>query len=371
MAANNTLTVSDARALQFLSDNDELEPTDVLDAFNLIPDGSGLAVDAQAEGGVYLGGPFGRHFTLGLSAQGRGYGGGIISKDAVALLRDGNATRQDFDISDTQGATLGSLEAGVHALLRFGPIGSEDGALLTLGLGGRKLWPQVYGHVQSQINTGVHVTGDSIAANIGIDVIRMDDVEFGLNGRGSGLAGDFLMRIEWPTSGFALEAMVANVGTVTIDSLIHEQWIFNVDATSLTDVLDALDAEPATAEIDLPDFVLTTADTSVTVTLPRIVRFGASAWANRILQIDVGATLPVRNVFDVPLSFDLGTTWRFIRTLPLHAGLIVDARHGVGYTGGLGIESRNFLFRAYGGSLGGFFRNARGAGGRFELGFFF
>ena len=107
------------------------------------------------------------------------------------------------------------------------------------------------------------------------------------------------------------------------------------------------------------------------VTLPRIVRFSASAWANRILQLDVSTTLPVTGDFESPLTVDLGSTWRFSRTLPIRFGLMYGVNQGLGYTGGIAVEGRNFLLRLAAGSLGGFVKNATGTAVRFEWGFFF
>src|SRR3989304_1439171 len=73
---NNTLNLADARAAIYLADNDSLLAGDVLDILGLIPDGKGLKGSALGAGGFYLGGPFGSHFSLGLSAPARGYGGG-------------------------------------------------------------------------------------------------------------------------------------------------------------------------------------------------------------------------------------------------------------------------------------------------------
>ena len=107
------------------------------------------------------------------------------------------------------------------------------------------------------------------------------------------------------------------------------------------------------------------------VTLPRLVRFTASSWANRILQIDLSATMPVTGDFESPLGVDIGTTWRFIRTLPLRAGVVLGGSQGIGYTGGIAIEGRNMFLQIAAQSLGGFLKSATGAGARLELGLFF
>jgi hypothetical protein len=109
----------------------------------------------------------------------------------------------------------------------------------------------------------------------------------------------------------------------------------------------------------------------VKLTLPRTIRFTASAWASRILQIDVSATAPITGDFAAPLAVDLGTTWRFVRVLPIRAGLVLGGRQGIGYTGGFAVEGRTMFFELMGQTLGGLFDKATGTGGRMELGFFF
>ena len=141
------------------------------------------------------------------------------------------------------------------------------------------------------------------------------------------------------------------------------------------EVLDSLDAFPESLYPDSTDVQFKEFAVSDTVdmeiTLPRIVRFSGSAWANRILQLDLSATLPVTGDFAAPLTVDLGTTWRFSRTIPIRLGMVFGGDQGVGYTGGIAVEGRNFLMRFAGGSLGGFIKNATGLAGRFEWGFFF
>jgi len=126
----------------------------------------------------------------------------------------------------------------------------------------------------------------------------------------------------------------------------------------VVDVLDTLDLQ-----------IQDTA--AVEVTLPRLVRVAASAWANRILQLDLAATMPITGEFASPLSVDVGTTWRLVNAIPLRLGLVLGGHQGVGYNAGFAVEGRSFLFRVAGESLGGLFREATGAGGRFELGVFF
>lgn len=388
---NNAMNFKDAGALMFLSDEeknpDGLLYGDLLDLLGLIPRGSGLAVNAQAESGLYLGGPFGRRFSLGFTVQARAYGGANLDDDFVALLRDGNEARQDFTLGDSRFDVLASSEIGAHALIRTGPMGTVDGAYLTFGLGGRYVIPHFYARGASTIENGgvITVSGDSVAANVALEkavaitgsIGGWGDFEFAdlINRKGSGIATDFLVRIVWPTSGLSFEAMVANVGKITVRHVEHADWTYKVNTTVLSEVLDSLDAFPESlypdsTDIQFRDFaVRDTVD--LDVTLPRLVRFTGSAWANRILQLDVSATLPVTGDFAAPLTVDLGSTWRFSRTIPIRLGLVFGGNQGLGYTGGIAIEGRHFLMRVAGGSLGGFAKNATGLAGRFEWGFFF
>lgn len=390
---NNALNFKDIGALRFLNDEannpDGLLYGDYLDVLGLIPRGSGLAASAQSEGGLYVGGPFGRHFSLGITAQVRAYGGTKLDDDFVSLLRDGNADRQDFSLGESRVDVLASSEIGAHALIRTGPITSVDGAYVTLGLGGRYLIPHFYARGQSRIQNGglIRVGGDGVTANVALEKAvaisgslgGWEDFEFGdlINRKGSGVAGDFLVRMVWPTSGFSLEAMVANVGKVTVRNVEVANWDFDVATTNLQEVLDSLDEFPdalfpddSLEGVQFKDFAVQ--DTSdLDVTLPRIVRFSGSTWANRILQLDVSATLPVSGDFAAPLTVDLGSTWRFSKTIPIRLGMKFGGNQGLGYTGGIAVEGRNFLMRFAAGSLGGFIKNATGLVGRFEWGFFF
>jgi hypothetical protein len=366
---NNALSVKDVRALVFLEEQGALEVSDVVNALGLVPTGSGLQADIEAEAGASLGGPFGRHLSIGFTGMGRAYGGVDVDDAAVSLLRDGTANRQDFPIGTTQGYALATLEVGAHAILRFGPIGSGDGAILSLGGGARVVRPLFYGRGASQLDSRLLVSPDSVGARVGVDLAFTPDPTITFD-RGSGVVGDFLLRLDWPNQGFALEAMLINVGTVTIQDVERSAWSFDVASSTLAEVVDSLDADPATPGFDLRE--RTIADTTaLAVTLPRTLRLTATAWANRILQLDATASIPLGGDFHAPLAVDLVSTWRFVRVLPLRAGLVFGGRQGIGYTAGLGIEGRNFLFRASAASLGGFLQDARGAAGRVELGFFF
>lgn len=368
---NNVLNLADVGALQFINDSAPggLTKGDLVDVINLIPEGKGIKGSGRGEGGAYLGGPFGSHFGLALSGQIRGYGTGQVNDSLVAFLREGNLNRQDFNFGSSGGKAVVTAEVGAHAVLRFGPLGSEDGVNLSLGIGGRYMRPVAY--YAAQGSGTIRVTADSVRANnVMLSTARTPFDTGGLFTRidstvshsKSKLATDLLLRLTWPTSGFALEAMVANVGgtVLSVHRVETKSQTLNVQTANIQDVKDALDTVPTITD---------TVD--VAVKLPRIVRFTASSWANRILQIDVSATLPIRGDFQTPLAVDVGTTWRFVRTFPLRAGVVLGGDQGIGFTGGVAIEGRNMFLQLMGQSLGGLFRSATGVGARLELGTFF
>jgi hypothetical protein len=90
-----------------------------------------------------------------------------------------------------------------------------------------------------------------------------------------------------------------------------------------------------------------------------------------MLQLDAIVSLPITGDFQTPLTVEFGSTWRFVRTIPLRAGLVFGRTQGLGYSAGFGIEGRNMLLRVSAQSLGGFMRNARGAGVQVAFGTFF
>jgi hypothetical protein len=382
---NNALNAEDLGAILFLADSTKnpggLLVSDAIDIVGLVPQGQGFRGSLSGEGGAYLGGPFGRHLSIGFSGQGRAYGSGFLDDTFVALARDGNGATQQFSLGRSGGAVLATAEAGAHAIIRLGPLGSPDGVQLALGFGGRMVKPLFFGRASSLLANGgtITVTGTTVAADVQVQVAqtRIDTLEidpttadtsrpFSFSRfrkfKGDGIAGDFLVRLEWPTSGLALEAVVANLGNVTVNDVETKTWRLNVATTSLGTVKDSLNSSDSLAVKDT---------VNLEVTLPRIVRFTASAWANRILQIDLSTTMRVTGDFETPLAVDIGTTWRFIRTLPLRVGMSIGGVEGIGFSGGLAIEGRNMFFQLGGQSLGGFMRNAKGAGARLELGLFF
>lgn len=361
---NNTLNASDLGAIIFLNDRDSVTISTVVDAMGLIPRGGGLKAFGQGEGGFYLGGPFGGHLSIGFQGRATGYGAFQLDDGAVSLLRDGNGLRTDFSLGSTKAIGLGTAEAGGHAIIRLGPMGSVDGVKVNLGFGVRFIRAAAFARFRSLLANGgtVKVSGDTITANISVESAVTSDPLQTLKDGPNGLATDFLLRLEWPTSGLALEALVANIGSVDVAHVEIQTAGLNVNSPRLQDVVDA---------VDTVGFTVRDSNATVNLKLPRVVRFGASAWANRILQIDMSTTLPVTGDFESPLAVDIGTTWRFIRTLPLRVGMSIGGTEGIGFSGGLAIEGRNMFFQVAGQSLGGFMKNAKGAGARLEIGLFF
>lgn len=360
-ASNNALSADDIRALIFLENQDSLLISDILNTIGLIPLGKDALLDAQAEGGVYLGGPLGRRLSLGLSYQGRGYGSFAVARELVSLLTEGNAVQQQFSVGDTKAGGLGTQEIGAHAMAHLGPLGSADGVHVSVGVGGRYLLPIIYAEERSLLEDAqVLVGGQQVSANVDIQVSRTPNVQFA--GRGSGIATDYLLRLDWPTSGAHFEALVGNIGKVTVDQVERRRMTFNVNSTDIQEIADS---------VDVVEFAVQDTVDGLSVTLPRFVRISAGTWANRILQLDMSATVPLGGAFEIPLAVDLWSTWRFAPTIPLRLGLVLGGSTGIGYTAGIGVESRNLLFQLMGGSFGGLIGDAKGLAARFELGVFF
>jgi hypothetical protein len=393
LVANNTLDLNDIGAIVFLADKDSLGFGEAIDISGLIPRGSGLNGVAEAMARAHIGGPLGGMFALGFSAGVSGFGSFDVDDRAVALFRDGNATQEGFTLGETRGSALAVAEYGVHATLRLGG-GARDAARVTLGFGGRILKPLYYASGASVLPDGGSVlisnatsTVPNIAAQLQFEGFNTPEIVGGsvsdyLN-QGSGFAADVLARIEWPSSGFAAEVMVANIGNVDIDLVERRRTNIDVTGGTFNDVYDILQGDSVDAlgntvfdsqgdpfKVDTLGFDIQDS-VALSIDLPRVVRVTASAWANSILQIDVSATAPVTGEFETPLGVDVGTTWRFLRTIPFRFGVMMGGDQGIGFTGGLAIEGRNFLLQFSGGCLGGLFSKAMGGGGRFEFGFFF
>ena len=278
---NSVLNFADAGALTFLDDNDEILPGDIIDIIGLIPAGKGVRVAGQAEGGFYLGGPFGRHFSLGFSAQTRAYGSGLISDELAGLVRDGNLTQSQFDIAGSGGIGLATAELGAHTVLRFGPLGTEDGMHLSLGIGGRLVRAGAYGQVRPQVgsSTVFRAGADSIVADLAFEMFEtpinaVDDFFDNFNSAPSSVVGDFLIRMDWPTNGFSFEAMFANLGSVTVSNVERST------AGLIVATADPLFSGELADSIDAMDFVFIDS-VDVDVKLPQIIRFSAGAWGKR------------------------------------------------------------------------------------------
>lgn len=376
-AANNALNFRDIGAVTFLTDRSAFQLGDAIDLFTLVPPGDGLRADGQADGLAYLGLSLGHALTVGVSAGVRSYNSLHVDEEAIRLLRDGNANSQEFSLGESNWTSLVTADAGVHGVIRFGPTGGPDGVHIMTGFGLRLVRPALLVQGRSSVAGGgrFRVGPDSVSSNLGFEVFSTVDFDSSgsyvfdqftdrLNGQmGSGsLLADLLLRLEWPTSGVALEGMLLNVGSpLTLDRVSRRADTLLVQAASIDSLRVAYDS----LNFDVRD------STSVTVTLPRIWRVGASAWANAVLQLDVAASGTLAGDVRNALAVDLGTTWRFLRHLPLRAGVILGGNQGIGYTGGVAIEARNFLLRVSGQTLGGLFETATGAGGRLDFGFFF
>lgn len=368
---NNAFNLEDIGAITYLDSDDEVRVGDVIDALSLIPQGQGLLGTGQAEAGAYLGLSLGSRFMLGISAFGRGYGSFQVDDDAVALLRDGNGARQDFTLGQSHASFVSTGDLGAHAVIR---AGSSNSLQLAVGFGLRLVRPALYFDARSLIDNGgtIRATGDSLSANLAVEIlstVNEDDAfsDFKDRIRGtidgtSGLLGDVLIRAEWPSSGVALEAMIINVGSsIEFTQVSRRTDSLDVQTTSLDSLRESFDD----LDFDVRDSV------SRAVTLPRVTRLAASVWANSILQLDLAASGSLGGDLDMPFQVDIGSTVRLVRHIPLRAGLVLGGRQNLGFSGGIGIESRNFLFQLSGQSLGGFMREATGLGGRLDFGFFF
>ena len=358
---NNSVNLKDIGALLLLGKHDSINAGTVVDALGLVPRGEGLLGLAGGDGGVYLGTQWGGHLTLGFSAGAQGYGSFFVDDSAVALLRDGNGgAQQTFPVGQTHGAALGTAEGGAHAMIRFGAVGDEAGWRLIVGAGARYLRPLYYARSGSAIGpaSAIRLTGDSIAAAVRLTTEQAVDPP---NVKGSGLVGDFLLRFELPEPGLALEAMLVNVGTVKLQKVEQRLATFNVSTTSFTVVKDSLDK----SKFRVQD------TTAVTLQMPQQLRLALNAWVLPVLQIDAAYTTRVTGDFAAPAMFEMGATFRLLSWLPLRAGIVSAGDLGTGVTGGIAFETRALYLHVDGASLGGAFAQARGAGGRFEFGFFF
>jgi hypothetical protein len=234
-----------------------------------------------------------------------------------------------------------------------------------VGLGARYLKPLAYARGGSAIANGgtIRLTGDSIAAHVSAQsqftTVASEDNP--LNVKGSGLASDFLLRLELPRPGIAIEAMLANVGTVKIQGVERRLATFNVATTTLREVKDSLD----TVEFRVQD------TTEVTVTLPRVLRVAASAWLLPMLQLDASYTAAVTGDFVAPAVLEAGATLRLLRWFPLRVGIVRAGDYGNGFTGGFGIETRVLYLDVTGSAFGDAPKTVRGGGGRIEFGLFF
>jgi hypothetical protein len=387
---NNSVNFSDIGALTFLNKKDSLGPANGIDALGLVPAGKGLLGFLQGGGSFNLGGPFGRHVGLGLSAGGHAYSSFRLDDNTVALLRDGNGARQDFSIGTSGGAALATAEAGGHLVMRFGATGDQAGWRFIAGVGARYLKPLAYARGGSVLPGGgtIRLTGDSIAITSQVESQYTYQSQDGpMKVKGSGVATDLLFRFEMPRPGVAFEVSLANLGSVKIQGVERRRAnISGVHAASIKELRDILMFRDTTISprqgnpgLDTSvtwklkkQYDFNVVDTSqVTVTLPRVLRFAASTWILPMLQLDAAYTASVTGDFAAPAMLEAGATLRLLRWIPLRVGVISAGAYGTGLTGGFGIETRVFYLDLSGATLGGGFKTGRGAGANVEFGFFF
>lgn len=358
---NNSLGLNDLGAILLLAERDSLRPTDALDALGLVPRGDGLTGYGTGEVRLRLGLPVGRRVTVGVGLQGRGYGSFRIDDDAVALLRDGNATRSEFTLGRTRGDGLVTAEAGVHAV--WGAAHSDDRSSprLILGAGVRYVEPLFYGRALSVLEDvdPILVSGDSVRAHITLATARSPSVG---STHGSGWLGDLMARLEWPSPGVAFEAMLQDLGWVSLDRLVLRSQEVDLATTRLDDVVDVVDS-----------LSLTVRDTvTADVSPPALVGFTASVWSWAPVQFDGRLLVPVGGDFDRPPPIaELLATWRPLRRLPLRSGVRLGGRGGVGVRLGLGWEAARFYVRGSAVSTGGFAGGARGVAAGLDVGLWF
>jgi hypothetical protein len=387
---NNSVNFQDIGALKFLSDKDSLGPANGIDALGLVPAGKGLLGLLQGGASFHLGGPFGRHVGVGLSAGAHAYSSFRLDDNTVALLRDGNGARQDFSIGTSGGAALGTAEVGGHLILRFGATGNQPGTRFIAGIGARFLRPLAYARGGSVLPSGgtIRITGDSIALNSQVESdFTYQAQDSPMKVKGSGMATDLLFRFEMPRPGVAFEVSLANLGSVKIQGVERRRAnISGVHAASIKELRDILMRRDTTISprqsgpgLDTsvtwklkPQYDFNVLDTTqVTVTLPRVLRLAASTWILPMLQLDAAYTASVTGDFAAPATFEAGATLRLLRSIPLRVGIINAGDYGTGLTGGFGFETRVFYFDLTGATLGGGFKTGRGAGANLEFGFFF
>jgi hypothetical protein len=395
---NNSINASDIGALWLLTgqglgvvSRDSLRNEDIINAFGLVPTGKGLLGFVQGGGAVHLGGPFGHHFALGFTGEGRAYSSFRLDDNIVALLRDGNGTRQNFSLGASGGAALATAEGGVHAVLRFGATADNDpGLRIIMGVGARYLKPLAFGRGGSALGDAgiIRLTGDSIAINTQVESEFTYQTQDSLmNVKGSGMAMDYLLRFELPRPGLAFEMSLSNAGSVKIQGVERRRAnISGVRAASIKELRDILMYTDTTIAprqsgtgLDTtvtrklkPQYDFQVRDTTeVTVTLPRVLRLAASAWVLPMLQLDASYTGAVSGDFTAPAIIEAGATLRLLRWLPLRVGIVRAGDYGNGFTAGFGIETRVLYLDVSGGFYGSAPKTATGGGARVEFGFFF
>lgn len=355
-ARNNALNLDDVGALIFLSDRDSLRVADAMDALGLVPAGVGLEGAGEGSGGVHLGWRARPRLTVGLSARAHAYGAFQLDDDAVALLRDGNGARSEFSLGRTRGTLLGVVEVGVHGVLRVRRR-EAAGPVVDVGAGLRHVSPAYLVRTRTLLENGgvVRITGDSVRASVLLETGETPDAFPG----GSGVLADGLIRAVWPEDRFALEAMLLNVGGVSVEGVERRRLSLELATTRLDTVVETVDA----LALEVRD------TTSVSADPPAVLALTVSTSRLPGFQLDARLTAPLAGEFErPPPEMELLGTLRPFRWLPVWAGVGVGGHRGVGYTAGAGVEKRRFFVRTSFSTFGGFLGSARGLAGRLAIG---
>lgn len=356
---NSALALDELGAILLLAERDSLRPGDALDALGLAPQGRALAGYGDGGAGLRAGLPLGRRLTVGVSLQGRGYGSFRVDEDAVALLRDGNASRSEFMVGESRGDGLAAAEVGAHAVLRPAGIRGPGGARVAIGAGVRLVRPLYYARFLSLLEdrSRVLVSADSVRARVSVASDRTPSV----GGRGAGALADLMARFEWPNRGVAVEASVRDLGGVNVDGLVRRREDVDISTTRLDTVVDVVES------LSFP----VTDTVSASVSPPAMVAVTTSVWSGLPVQLDGRILLPVGGDFERPPPVgEVAATWRH-GSLPVRTGVRVGGLSGFGMRLGSGWESDAFFVRASAITSGGIGGAARGVAANLEAGVWF
>ena len=354
---NSALDLDDVAAILFLAERDSLRPVDALDAVGLVPRGDGLTGYGDGGARLRMGLPVAERWTVGVGLQGRAYGSFRLDDDAVALLRDGNAVRQEFSLGRTRGDALLTGELGVHAVWRPEGVRGPGGSRLLVGAGLRYVEPLYYGRVVSVLEDrgAILLSPDSVRARVSVASATTPRV----GPQGSGVLGDLLACLEWPDRDLAVEASLRDVGRIELDGLVRRREDVDVATTRLDTVADMLESLSFAVRDTVPGGVSPPMSVAVTV----------SSWSLLPVQLDGRVLVSLGGGFDrPPPAVELLSTWRPRASLPVRAGVRLGGRSGPGIRLGLGWEADRLFVRASAVTHGGLAGRARGLAATFGVG---